>query len=354
MIGVPLVPLSTAPTAVSRPSALPRIWSATPLAHSRTGHQPYPPSACRSSTHEPQREICTSKWLGHIADRWRAGSWHPGKSHSLACPSCSDIRLPACRLLTGITCLARGCSRRRTICLSRRTVDRSSPVSFTTSVTDRRSRRSRSIAAAAACSAASVARSALGPGLPRHLDVDRGLIDALFSGQLRPGPADAGARAPPSAGFPGRGHGRPAPVPPSSLATTSSLIRGHGRDHRDAFTRQKQHRPRSIGHLRSRPFRTHHRREHRRRSPPRIGPLTCLAPHALSELGAGQVSETGSRRLLLRDVMGVHKLTAGDGYTYLTRQVAVHDATDRGHEGLADYYAEKGESPGRWFGAGLG
>jgi DNA primase catalytic core len=52
--------------------------------------------------------------------------------------------------------------------------------------------------------------------------------------------------------------------------------------------------------------------------------------------------------------MGVHKLTAGDGYTYLTRQVAVHDATDRGHQGLADYYAEKGESPGRWFGAGIG
>lgn len=54
------------------------------------------------------------------------------------------------------------------------------------------------------------------------------------------------------------------------------------------------------------------------------------------------------------DVMGLHKLTAGDGYTYLTRQVAVHDATDRGHAGLADYYAEKGETPGRWFGAGLG
>jgi len=83
-------------------------------------------------------------------------------------------------------------------------------------------------------------------------------------------------------------------------------------------------------------------------------PLNFLAPHALSELGAGRVSETGSRRLLLRGVMGVHKLTAGDGYSYLTRQVAVHDATDRGHAGLADYYAEKGESPGRWFGAGLG
>ncbi|EON22136.1 DNA primase catalytic core [Nocardioides sp. CF8] len=34
--------------------------------------------------------------------------------------------------------------------------------------------------------------------------------------------------------------------------------------------------------------------------------------------------------------------------------MAVHDATDRGHQGLADYYAEKGESPGRWFGVGLG
>jgi len=79
-----------------------------------------------------------------------------------------------------------------------------------------------------------------------------------------------------------------------------------------------------------------------------------LAPHALSELGAREVSETGPPLLLIRDVMGVHKLTAGDGYTYLTRQVAVHDATDGGHQGLADYYAEKGESAGRWFGAGLG
>lgn len=52
-------------------------------------------------------------------------------------------------------------------------------------------------------------------------------------------------------------------------------------------------------------------------------------------------------------VMGLHKLTAGDGYTYLTRQVAVHDATDRGHSGLGEYYTERGESPGRWFGAGL-
>ncbi|MEO7944458.1 MAG: relaxase domain-containing protein, partial [Marmoricola sp.] len=51
--------------------------------------------------------------------------------------------------------------------------------------------------------------------------------------------------------------------------------------------------------------------------------------------------------------MGLHKLTAGDGYTYLTRQVAAHDATEKGHTSLGDYYDEQGESPGRWAGSGL-
>src|SRR5438067_2251964 len=51
--------------------------------------------------------------------------------------------------------------------------------------------------------------------------------------------------------------------------------------------------------------------------------------------------------------MSLQKLTAGDGYSYLTRQVAAHDTTEKGHTSLADYYAEKGESPGRWMGAGL-
>lgn len=49
----------------------------------------------------------------------------------------------------------------------------------------------------------------------------------------------------------------------------------------------------------------------------------------------------------------LHKLTAGDGYTYLTRQVAVADATTLGRSGLADYYSEKGERPGQWVGKGL-
>ncbi len=50
--------------------------------------------------------------------------------------------------------------------------------------------------------------------------------------------------------------------------------------------------------------------------------------------------------------MSLHKLTAGDGYTYLTRQVAACDATHRGRDGLSDYYSEKGESPGVWMGHG--
>ena len=45
--------------------------------------------------------------------------------------------------------------------------------------------------------------------------------------------------------------------------------------------------------------------------------------------------------------MSVHKLTAGSGYDYLTRQVAALDATEKGHIGLASYYAERGESRGR-------
>ena len=48
----------------------------------------------------------------------------------------------------------------------------------------------------------------------------------------------------------------------------------------------------------------------------------------------------------------LHKLTAGNGYTYLTRQTAALDASERS-KSLSDYYAEKGESPGRWWGTGL-
>jgi conjugative relaxase-like TrwC/TraI family protein len=51
--------------------------------------------------------------------------------------------------------------------------------------------------------------------------------------------------------------------------------------------------------------------------------------------------------------MSIHKLSAGSGYDYLTRQVAALDATAKGHIGLASYYSERGESPGTWVGSGL-
>ena len=51
--------------------------------------------------------------------------------------------------------------------------------------------------------------------------------------------------------------------------------------------------------------------------------------------------------------MSLHKLTAGAGYDYLTRQVAALDATEKGHIGLASYYTERGETPGVWIGSGL-
>jgi TrwC relaxase len=51
--------------------------------------------------------------------------------------------------------------------------------------------------------------------------------------------------------------------------------------------------------------------------------------------------------------MSIHKLSAGSGYDYLTRQVAALDATEKGHLGLASYYTERGESPGAWVGSGM-
>ncbi len=59
-------------------------------------------------------------------------------------------------------------------------------------------------------------------------------------------------------------------------------------------------------------------------------------------------------RVTVRGVMSLHKLSAGDGYTYLTRQVAAADDTHRGRGSLGEYYEQKGESPGVWLGSGLG
>ena len=52
-------------------------------------------------------------------------------------------------------------------------------------------------------------------------------------------------------------------------------------------------------------------------------------------------------------MMSMHKLTAGDGYRYLTRHVAAGDVGLSAAESLSGYYAASGNPPGRWHGAGL-
>ena len=50
--------------------------------------------------------------------------------------------------------------------------------------------------------------------------------------------------------------------------------------------------------------------------------------------------------------MTIHALHGGDGYEYLTRQVATADRERARGQGLTDYYAEHGTPPGAWAGRG--
>lgn len=52
-------------------------------------------------------------------------------------------------------------------------------------------------------------------------------------------------------------------------------------------------------------------------------------------------------------MMSMHKLMAGDGYTYLTRHVAAGDAGLGHGDSLVAYYESTGNPPGRWLGASL-
>lgn len=51
--------------------------------------------------------------------------------------------------------------------------------------------------------------------------------------------------------------------------------------------------------------------------------------------------------------LSLHKLWAGSGYEYLTRQVARQDTTYQARSSLASYYTERGETPGVWIGTGV-
>ena len=51
--------------------------------------------------------------------------------------------------------------------------------------------------------------------------------------------------------------------------------------------------------------------------------------------------------------MTCHVLHAGDGYTYLTNQVAAGDVQRSAHDRLVDYYTRAGNPPGVWVGSGV-
>jgi conjugative relaxase-like TrwC/TraI family protein len=51
--------------------------------------------------------------------------------------------------------------------------------------------------------------------------------------------------------------------------------------------------------------------------------------------------------------MTVHKLSVGDGYTYLTRQTAGGDVPRAPGQSAAEYYTQAGNPPGRWTGSGI-
>ncbi|MFF9482987.1 MobF family relaxase [Streptomyces sp. NPDC014733] len=52
-------------------------------------------------------------------------------------------------------------------------------------------------------------------------------------------------------------------------------------------------------------------------------------------------------------MMTVHKLSAGDGYTYYLRETASADVRRPADQELGDYYLESGNPPGVWMGSGI-
>lgn len=53
-------------------------------------------------------------------------------------------------------------------------------------------------------------------------------------------------------------------------------------------------------------------------------------------------------------MMTIHKITAGDGYTYLTRHIAGGDVDRQRGQDATDYYTAEGNPPGQWTGQGVG
>ena len=69
--------------------------------------------------------------------------------------------------------------------------------------------------------------------------------------------------------------------------------------------------------------------------------------------GLYPLSTQGGFATLVGVTMSIHKLTAGSGYDYLTRQVAAQDRTEGARPAWRPTTPSEGETPGVWVGSGL-
>jgi len=86
---------------------------------------------------------------------------------------------------------------------------------------------------------------------------------------------------------------------------------------------------------------------------PTIANNTPFADNLIMGRCAGRGWHGQVRKAVIGLVMTIHKITAGDGYTYLTRQVAAGDSSPERGKSTAEYYTETGNPPGTWMGMGL-
>lgn len=206
------------------------------------------------------------------------GSVSRGDRHHATSASAPSTVVPTPLLASSLSSLS--VPRRR----SRRTVAGSRPVRYTTSLTARRSDRSRSIGPPPR-PRHPPPPAPLGPFPPKRPRSRPTLRRCAALGPAGPGPALAGAPAPPSAG-----HLAPGPDPPAPAAfptgIPSSLILSIAANPPRPFTREKQPRPTEIGHLRSTGVQYPSRRlPHFTKRSPEPDLTHPLAPHALTENG---------------------------------------------------------------------
>src|SRR5690606_9805852 len=150
------------------------------------------------------------------------------------------------------------------------------------------------------------ARPALAP--PRRPRRQPPLRRCAAPGPAGPGPASAGAPAPLPAGHPEPDPDPPVPASPFPPGTTSSLIRNVAEIHRDpSQARSNLDRPRSdtSAHRISNPTLSLHKPD---AEPHQIPRTPCTVGNWCRAGVRNRVAAVASP-----GVMGVHKLTAGDG-----------------------------------------